>query len=94
MFYLVTLERNNDLAYEDAWEDNSVIGVFDSLESATNAVMENHKKAALGKIEIDKIDKTNTEDGLIHYYSKFVWDYENVEYEWIIRPIEVNKVLN
>lgn len=94
MLYLVTWERNNDLGYEDAWEDNSVLGVFDSLESATNAVMEDHKKAALGKIEIEEIDKVNTEDEQIHYYCKFNWDFEHVEYEWIIRPIEVNRVLN
>jgi hypothetical protein len=94
MLYLVTLERNGDLSYEDAWSDNTVIGVFDSLEAATNAVQEDHKKHANGKNEIEEMVKINTEGEQIHYYCAFEWDFENVEYEWIIRPVEVNQVLN
>lgn len=44
MLYLVTLYRSNDGMYEDAWDDTTVVGVFNSLSFAKDAIVNDYKK--------------------------------------------------
>lgn len=39
------------------------------------------------------IEETIIENGEVIYDSVVDWDYETVEYQWSIKPIEVNEIL-
>jgi len=90
MLYLVTLYRSNDQLYEDAWDDDTVIGVFDSLLLARDAVMDDYKERIGDGADIEK---TVIENGEEIYDGVVDWDFERVEHQWSIEPIEVNEIL-
>lgn len=90
MLYLVTLYRSNDGMYEDAWDDTTVVGVFNSLSFAKDAIVNDYKKQIGDGADIEE---TIIENGEVIYDSVVDWDYETVEYQWSIKPIEVNEIL-
>lgn len=90
MLYLVTLYRYSGGECYESWDDNTVIGVFDSLLLARDAVMDDYKERSCDETGIEK---TVNEIGEEIYDGVIEWDYETIEHQWSIKPIEVNEIL-
>lgn len=90
MLYLVTLYRYSGGECYESWDDDTVIGVFDSLLSARDAVMDDYKERSGDGADIEK---TVNEIGEEIYDGVIDWDYETIVHQWSITPIKVNEIL-
>lgn len=90
MLYLVTLYRYSGGECYESWDDDTVIGVFDSLLSARDAVMCDYKERFGDGADIEK---TVNEIGEEIYDGVIDWDYETIVHQWSIKPIKVNEIL-
>lgn len=90
MLYLVTLYRYSDDECYENWDDNTVIGVFDSLSSARDAVIDDYKERSCNGTDIEKTVNENGDeiyDGAVEYSD------ETIMHQWSIEAIKVNEIL-
>ena len=102
MLYLVTLHVCNDLSYEDSWDRDEVVGVFDSTESAEAVIMDQYTKEAnkandykyRGFTLSKSIEKIICDDGEIIFEFETEQYMETITHTYSIQSIDINQVLN
>lgn len=98
MIYLVTLHMCNDLSYEDAWDRDEVVGVFDSTESAEAVIMDQYTKAVNKANKRDSyilskpIEKATLDDEIIFEFETEQY-METITHTYSIQSIDINQVL-